>query len=434
LEYINGIIMVISNNSNAKPSITILHLDAEPNNNKEYEQVLCVCQDLDSSLSKYCFDINSIQGELPSIINDNTVIILWLDFNLIAEWTKLKPVINSILKLINPTDILYEDVLSHDIGAYISSDELVSTTTGVDSSTKDKSKFHLNSRLIVFSRNYVDNDSNVNLFYNQQNYNFNTSYNLKSTLHRKINLLEWPIDSLDITVNITSVFIKINHKILLNEFKTNLDRANKIIDMSKIALETLKQHPKIGYHRATISLIDQKNQRKLLYHDDGNGIYRTAPLDYNQLQKPIGREENQDHFMATVCEHEVYIIPDVLELKSSQQGTKWLQSIGWEDNVEATKDIISWLGFTAKDKDDLTAVFTLEYVKPKSPTEDQKCLTHYEINSDLIEYLKVFGEIFAYRINAYIRKRNEDTLKDIMRDAGDNLSLIEFIDVIIKNI
>ena len=80
--------MVIGNNSNTKPSITILYLEAEPSNNQEYQQVLLICRELDPDFTKKSFDINYFQSELPALDNDNTVIILWLDCNIFVEWKK----------------------------------------------------------------------------------------------------------------------------------------------------------------------------------------------------------------------------------------------------------------------------------------------------------------------------------------------------------
>ena len=234
---------------------------------------------------------------------------------------KIEPVIKTILKVVEPTNFPYE-IPSLDI-------------------TKQP---HLNSRLVVISQRSVDGDSNVNAYENLENNDSNESHNLKHTLLRKISLLERPMNPLVAKVNITSHFIEIEHDMRLNEhdmslneFKSNLKKKETLKDIVDFTLSTLKEHPKIGYHRATISLIgENQSERKLLRHDDCDGLYKTNVLYYNQYQNPIGKEEeNQDRLMDTVCKHGVFILPDILELRTSSQGNDWLKSIGWED-LEAT--------------------------------------------------------------------------------------------------
>jgi GAF domain-containing protein len=423
--------MVISNNSNAKPSITILHLEAEPNNNKEYEQVLCVCRNLDSSFSKYCFDVNSIQSELPSIINDNTVIILWLNFNLIAEWHTLEPVINSILKIIECTHTLCEFSLSHEEDASLGSDELDSKSHVIYSSTSHKTVSHQNSRLIVISQRQIYHDSSINPFECQDDNDFNENQKSKPALLRNIYLLEWPNHSWLVNIIITSLFIKIKQRINLQEYKNYLNKLETIDDIVSVTLRTLKSNPEIDFDRATISLIgNNRGERYLLKHENPSSVSKSL---YRDLQKPPGKGPNQDRLIDKVCDNKVIIISDVVGMKQNSKGQEVLKLYGWEEHP-ATYDVVSWLGFSAEHQGEVLGIFTLDRVKSERNLDHNQYSYFYNNNDLLVEYLKSFGHIFADRIKSYYSKRNEDTLKKIINSAGENLSFIELVDIILKNL
>ncbi|MFM7642138.1 MAG: hypothetical protein ACKO45_11395, partial [Cyanobium sp.] len=235
--------------------------------------------------------------------------------------------------------------------------------------------------------------------------------------------LSRPINLFLLGIHINTLLARISRKQLLMKFRTELLNQQDLKGILQVALNTLRNHPKIGYHRATISLVTSKEERMeryLLQHDDAKTT-NDNKIIRRDLQKPI----MDDPLMQRVCEKGTFIISDLNTLRKDQDKRNKLDEWGWDEKNFSTQEVNSWIGLAAKHECETIAVFTLDSDSPNN----------YDYKDEhLYEYLESFGQAFADRVYSYFVKRNYTVLKNIMERIGDKLDYINLIDTILVNI
>jgi GAF domain-containing protein len=245
---------------------------------------------------------------------------------------------------------------------------------------------------------------------------------IRDELLGKSYLLARPVNLLLLGIQIESIVAKIKNKQLLNNFKTQLLEQQNLNEIIQVTLDTLREHPKIGYHRATISLVtpDDEMKRYLLKHHDTNPENGEKTIRRGDLQKPIG----QDKLITHVDQKTTFIISNLEDKRKTETGRELLKQWGWTE-LYSTNEVNSWIGLAAKHDGKTIAIFTLDYDEPnKYDFKDER----------LYEYLESFGQAFADRIYSFFVKRNKRIMKYIMASIGDKLSYEALIHNIIKSL
>ncbi|PSB56279.1 GAF domain-containing protein, partial [Chamaesiphon polymorphus] len=218
----------------------------------------------------------------------------------------------------------------------------------------------------------------------------------------------YPFNSYILLAYIESIGLEMKISRSLFQLKQDLHEAKSFDEMLSFAVLELETNPIVGYNRATISLVDnQTSERYLLRYchhpSDRNPVSNLNPD--RQLLKKI----NKDKLINNVNRKGVLIIDDLDYLRSND--SKKLEELGWV-NTDATNDVNSWVGFSAKRQNKTVAIITLDHKAPG----------YYSRYSDkLVRFVNGFSEIVANDIVGFLVKRNARVIREITCDIGNNL-------------
>jgi GAF domain-containing protein len=151
-----------------------------------------------------------------------------------------------------------------------------------------------------------------------------------------------------------------------------------------IVFTELQHNPLVGYHRATIDLIDPSDQERYLLAFD------KYPKPNRRLQRNIAA----DPLITRVCEEGVVIISDLERLRDDPES---LSGSGWID-TSSTDDIGSWVGMALEHKGTPIGLIMLDHDEPK----------YYGRYGDrTLRYIDAFRRIVGEVISSYYQQRNE---------------------------
>ncbi|BAY26530.1 hypothetical protein NIES2100_63460 [Calothrix sp. NIES-2100] len=266
-----------------------------------------------------------------------------------------------------------------------------------------------------------------------------------------------PINLCAIEASINALAEEMKYKKSLENFKSELFKADSLNSIVDKALKQLKTHKLVGYERATISLVDRNTEtlaRYLLKFDSepkNNQPKRRLQKDIRpdkilliflwQLYLIDSSKRNiatqftlwfikfvciiaGDKLIMRVDKETVFIIQN-LEDKRKDKSGRQLADLGWDEDETTTKDIKSWIGLAAKHQNQTVAIITLDYT-----TEDK----YQENNHKLVDFLRDFGEIFANAIIDFFSQRNKRVIKSIFSEMGNHLESKELVRTILTKL
>lgn len=305
--------------------------------------------------------------------------------------------------------------------------------------------------------------------------------NAKETFLRRIYTFTCPL-ALDILkAFIDGLASKMKYEKSLVELEDKLLKAQSLESIITQALYQLENHPLVGYNRASIALVDPKTEtlKRYLLKLDPPEIrpdrhlqrdikpdpvllgfwrqwYRTIQILHSTYLTVVFIElisldknaelglwswkwyvsmraiketyltisfckfismVNGDKLIMNVLKETVFIIEDLDELRKTESQSK-LAEFGWSDHEVATQDINSWIGLAAKHQGQTVAVITLDHIHPGQ---------YKKLDHQLKDFLKDFGEIFADAIDNFFVNRNEQVIKKIISNIGDQLTSKELV-------